>query len=104
MIINIVTQIVSNVIDHGMNAQEATNVPRIHHQHSPDVVRLERGVGEDRKRALEDKGHQCVWFRAMGSASTVVVRETGSSLLFEGAADPRRSLPGSASGLGHCKL
>src|SRR4030095_6290922 len=47
-IINTVLQIVSNVIDHGMNLQEAIDSPRIHHQWLPDEILGERaGVSRE---------------------------------------------------------
>ena len=30
-----------NVVDHGMNMQEAVNAPRIHHQWLPDQITVE---------------------------------------------------------------
>jgi AcrR family transcriptional regulator len=43
-IINIVLQVIMNVIDHKMNAAEATEAPRIHHQWLPDELRVEKGL------------------------------------------------------------
>ena len=41
-IINTVLQTILNVIDFGMNAQEAVDAPRFHHQWLPDRIRYER--------------------------------------------------------------
>jgi gamma-glutamyltranspeptidase / glutathione hydrolase len=41
-IITTVFQTILNVIDHGMNIQEAVAVPRIHHQWLPDILQFER--------------------------------------------------------------
>jgi len=58
-IINTVLQIISNVIDHGMNLQEAIDSPRIHHQWLPDKILDEPlGLSADTRRALEARGHQ----------------------------------------------
>ena len=43
MIINTVLQVIVNVIDYGMNLQQAINVPRFHHQWLPDEVFYEFG-------------------------------------------------------------
>jgi gamma-glutamyltranspeptidase / glutathione hydrolase len=36
-IITAVFQVISNVIDHGMDVGTAVHAPRIHHQHLPDA-------------------------------------------------------------------
>ena len=64
-IINTVLLTVPNVIDFGMNAQEAVDAPRFHHQWLPDEIRYERyGLSPDtvealaaaRPRAARDRG------------------------------------------------
>lgn len=58
-IINSVLQVIINVVDHGMNLQQAVNAPRIHHQWLPDVVKYELfGLAEDVRKSLEIKGHK----------------------------------------------
>jgi gamma-glutamyltranspeptidase/glutathione hydrolase len=57
-IINTVLQVILNVLDHGMNIQQAVNAPRIHHQWMPDTIRFEPfGIADDVRKALEAKGH-----------------------------------------------
>lgn len=90
-IINAVLQIVVNVIDHGMNIQQAIDAPRIHHQWFPDAVRFEPyGLSADTARALESRGHkleEATNPRNLASAEGVMVEEgTGIRL---GASDPR---------------
>jgi gamma-glutamyltranspeptidase/glutathione hydrolase len=41
-IITGVLQVIMNVIDHGMNIQDAVNMPRFHHQWSPDEILAEK--------------------------------------------------------------
>ena len=56
-IITTVFQVVMNVIDHGMNIQEAVAAPRVHHQWLPDVMRYERGgLAKDVVVNLERRG------------------------------------------------
>ena len=46
-----------NVIDHGMDIQEAVAAPRVHHQWLPDVLFSERlGLSADVKAALDQRG------------------------------------------------
>ena len=55
---NTVLQVVLNVVDHGMNLQEAVDAPRIHHQWLPDVIKYEKyGFAADVAAALEGRGH-----------------------------------------------
>ncbi|MEW6131163.1 MAG: gamma-glutamyltransferase [Acidobacteriota bacterium] len=57
-IINTVLQVVVNVIDYGMNIQEAIDAPRFHHQWMPDEIRYEPfGLNADTRKELERRGH-----------------------------------------------
>nr|WP_329605329.1 gamma-glutamyltransferase [Undibacterium fentianense] len=84
-IITTTLQIILNVIDHQMNAAEATIAPRIHHQWEPDTIRLERGFNADTLEILKQKGHQFSIGRSMGRTQTIKVTPEG----FEAYADPR---------------
>jgi gamma-glutamyltranspeptidase/glutathione hydrolase len=90
-IITTVLQMISNVIDHGMNIAAATAAPRMHHQWFPDLLRIEEGFSPDTHRILEARGHVLSQRSAMGSLQTVGIVDG----VFIGASDPRR--PGSAS-------
>jgi gamma-glutamyltranspeptidase/glutathione hydrolase len=58
-IINTVTQVIINIIDHGMNLQQAIDYPRIHHQWMPDEIRYEPfGLSPDVIKKLKDMGHK----------------------------------------------
>ncbi|MFN6964016.1 MAG: gamma-glutamyltransferase [Pyrinomonadaceae bacterium] len=58
-IITAVLQSVINVIDHGMNIQQALDAPRIHHQWLPDELLIEPfGLSPDTIRILEKYGHK----------------------------------------------
>ncbi len=58
-IITAVLQTIINMIDHGMNIQNAINAPRIHHQWFPDEILFEPyGMSPDTKIALEKLGHK----------------------------------------------
>jgi gamma-glutamyltranspeptidase / glutathione hydrolase len=86
-IITTVLQVVSNVIDHGMNIAEATEAPRVHHQWLPDELRVERGLSVDTIRLLQAKGHKVEVRQAMGSTHSIAVTKHG----FEGASDQRQA-------------
>ena len=84
-IITTVLQVMTNVLDLGMNVGEAVARPRLHHQWVPDQVGAERGVEPDVIRALEAAGHRVVIGRPWGSANSIMVTPDGMM----GAADPR---------------
>jgi gamma-glutamyltranspeptidase/glutathione hydrolase len=90
-IINAVLQVVINVVDHGMNIQQAIDAPRIHHQWFPDRVRFEPyGLSADTLRALESRGHkleEAISPRNIASAEGVMLEEVTNVRL--GASDPR---------------
>ena len=94
-IINTVFQIILNVIDHGLNVQEAVDAPRFHHQWLPDVLLFERhGLVRDVGEALRAKGHTLAERTSMGDAHTIYV-DPGTGMRL-GAGDPRQE--GSAVG------
>lgn len=85
-IISIALQIVLNIVDFGLNAAEAAEAPRIHHQWRPDQIDFERGISVDTLRLLEARGHKLRPTRAFGSAQTIH-RARG---ILMGAADSRQ--------------
>jgi gamma-glutamyltranspeptidase / glutathione hydrolase len=57
-ITNTVMQVITNVIDHGMNIQAAIDAPHIHHQWLPDqIVDEPMGLSPETRGALERRGH-----------------------------------------------
>lgn len=90
-IINTVLQVITNVIDYGMNVQQAIDSPRIHHQWLPDEIVWEPyGLSGDTQKALINRRHLLVKNpRYLGDAQGIMIEEkTGVRL---GATDPRRS-------------
>lgn len=85
-IINAVTQIISNTIDHNMNIAEATNQRRIHHQWIPDKLEVEPGFNRDTMYLLEKMGHNVQETFTMGSTQSIMLKDG----YFFGASDPRR--------------
>jgi len=85
-IITIVTEIILDIVDFGMNIAEATEAVRIHHQWLPDELQVERGLNPDTIRLLEALGHKVAVHDAWGSAQSIF-RESG---VLMGAADTRQ--------------
>ena len=90
-IINTVLQTILNVVDFKMNAQEAVDQPRIHHQWMPDEIRLEQGISPDTIELLRSMGHKVVPARSfIGEIAAIVARNDGQLAgWIEGAADGR---------------
>jgi gamma-glutamyltranspeptidase / glutathione hydrolase len=89
-IINTVLQVIVNVVDFGMNLQEAVDSPRFHHQWLPDKIAWEPfEFSRDTSEALEKVGYV---FAAkpdtMGDAEAIMVDPQSGARL--GASDPRR--------------
>jgi gamma-glutamyltranspeptidase/glutathione hydrolase len=87
---NTVLQVICNVIDHGMNLQEAIDAPRLHHQWVPDEILDEpRGLSGDTRRALEARGHKVATKpEYMGDVQGVMIEEKTNTRL--GASDARQ--------------
>jgi gamma-glutamyltranspeptidase/glutathione hydrolase len=52
-----VLQVLLNVVDFGMNIQDAIDRPRFHHQWKPDEISMEPGFSPDTIKLLESMGH-----------------------------------------------
>lgn len=84
-IITTVLQTVMNAIDHNMNPAESAAALRVHHQWTPDELRVEQGFNSDTARILEAQGHDVKVKASMGRTQTI--QRNGTSLW--GASDPR---------------
>jgi gamma-glutamyltranspeptidase/glutathione hydrolase len=87
-IISTVLLTLVNVVDYGMNPQQAVSAPRFHHQWLPDELFVEPAVPADVVRGLERRGHAVTVSERNWSAAQVIVvdPETGWHL---GGSDPR---------------
>jgi gamma-glutamyltranspeptidase / glutathione hydrolase len=72
-IINTVLETIVNVVDFGMNAQEAVDAQRFHHQWLPDEIRFEEnGISPDTLALLRQRGHKLVPVNMQGVAEVIV--------------------------------
>ena len=87
-IITTTLQVVSNVIDHGMNISQAVMAPRFHMQWIPDELRVEKyGLVRDVEDKLKAMGYEVVVRAPMGDVNAILVDpKTG---VVYGATDPR---------------
>lgn len=88
-IITTVFQVVSNVLDFGMNVAQAVLAPRVHHQHLPDRIWSEGdGLPAEVVEGLRALGH-AVQLREDLSGDVEAIRVLPDGTL-QGLADPRR--------------
>lgn len=99
-IITITLEAILNVIDHGMNIQEAVDAPRIHHQWLPDKVFMEPyALSPDTRKLLSAMGHNVqideswtIWGQATGilvGGESLSDIEAGGGARYNGAVDSR---------------
>jgi gamma-glutamyltranspeptidase/glutathione hydrolase len=107
-IITITLEAIMNVIDHGMDLQEAIDAPRVHHQWLPDKVHIEpRALSPDTLRLLAGEGYDVgidpdwtIWGEAAGilvGGGDLAEIEAGTGPRYTGAIDSRATA-GSAKG------
>lgn len=87
-----VPQIVMNIIDFGMDIQEAIAAPRISFV-EPDIIIIERGIDASVRDALKAMGHKIRVVNGIGNAHGLTIEYVSEDkkLRFKGAADPRGS-------------
>ncbi|MER9003113.1 MULTISPECIES: gamma-glutamyltransferase [unclassified Mesorhizobium] len=97
-IITITLEAIVNVIDHGMNIQEAIDASRIHHQWLPDTIYVEPfGLSPDTEKLLAGMGYHLdladsTWGQAAGilvGGKSLAEIEKGGGARYNGAIDSR---------------
>ncbi len=87
-IITTTAQIIMNVIDFGMEIEDAVETPRFHHQWLPDMIQFEENsFSFETIRNLESRGHSIKYLISIGEANCIQVEEG----LIYGSADSRRN-------------
>ncbi|MBM3520891.1 MAG: gamma-glutamyltransferase, partial [Alphaproteobacteria bacterium] len=73
-IISTVSEVILNVVDHGMTIQQAVNAPRVHHQWLPDQITIEPfALSADTRAKLEAMGHKLVEQSEWGAAEAILI-------------------------------
>ncbi|MBM3770895.1 MAG: gamma-glutamyltransferase [Acidimicrobiia bacterium] len=94
-IINTVLMTILNVVDFGMNAQEAVEAGRMHHQWLPNQITMERfAFSPETIASLKSLGHTIADTDRQGTAQVIVVGDNG---VLWGGVD-RRSPDSAAAG------
>ena len=90
-----VLQVILNVVDFGMNVQDAIDAPRVHHQWMPDRLSLERAISPDTVDLLKSRGYDVDYNAGVVLAQTAAIVSDGGWL--QGGSDGR-SAAGKAAG------
>ncbi len=88
-----VLQVILNVVDFGMNIQDAVDAPRIHHQWLPDRLMVEPGISPDTIAILRARGHDVEQTTSVAQVAAIVSDDGW----LQGASDGR-SAAGKAAG------
>jgi gamma-glutamyltranspeptidase/glutathione hydrolase len=90
-----VLQVILNVVDFGMNVQDAIDAPRVHHQWQPDKLSLERAVSPDTVALLKARGYDVDYAPGVVLAQVNAILSDGVWL--QGGSDGRSAM-GKAAG------
>ena len=97
-IITAVTHTILNVIDYGMNVQEAIDAPRFHQQWLPDLTNVDTfGLSPDSRKMLVEMGHKLGAPQPGSHLAAILVGAPSlggkpvANNRFYGANDPRRN-------------
>lgn len=82
-----VFQIITNIIDHGMDISDAVDAPRFHHQWLPDIISYEKEmIDSTTLESLKAMGHKMQKRASLGRVNAIMVMDDGTK---SGAADRR---------------
>ena len=87
-IISNVLQVFLDVFAFGLDPRAAVELPRVHHQWSPDELVVEAEVAPEVRAALAARGHKVVVSEAPTAVQMIRVRPDGK---LEAASDPRKN-------------
>ena len=75
-----VLQVILNVVDFGMNIQDAIDAPRVHHQWMPDRLSIERAISPDTVALLKARGYDVDYSPGVVLAQTAAIVSDGGWL------------------------
>ena len=81
-----VFQSLVDVIEFGMNAEDAVNKPKFHHQWMPDIIEVEADFPKETAEKLSSMGYKIVRRGGIGRTEMILISENGK---IEAVADKR---------------
>jgi len=90
-IVTATQQVAMNVLLHGMNASDAVAAPRIHHQGTPETLRIENvaPLAPELVDALTARGHEIESIHNVANVQVIQIEQTPERVL-RAASDPRK--------------
>ena len=76
-IITSVLQSIINVIDFGLSANDAVNLPKFHHQWQPDEILVEKAFPQNLRQQLTAMGYTIKETNAIGRTELILVKPNG---------------------------
>ena len=70
-----VTEVILDVIDFHLNAQDAVDLPRFHQQWKPDILYLQSGFSETSEEALKKMGYEVKPTGGVARVEAIVVKD-----------------------------
>jgi gamma-glutamyltranspeptidase / glutathione hydrolase len=70
-----VMEVILDVLDFHMNAQDAVDLPRFHHQWQPDILYLQNGFRQDTEAALTKMGYEVRSTDSIARVEAIVARD-----------------------------
>jgi gamma-glutamyltranspeptidase/glutathione hydrolase len=90
-IITTVFQVMTNILDRGIDPQTAVSLPRFHHQWLPDQLEVESAFPDEVRSEVAALGWHVQQVDTFGAADVILVDYTASGgRRIYGGADPRR--------------
>jgi len=74
-----VFQVISNMVDHGLDLKSAVDAPRFHHQWLPDIIYMEEnGFDQQTISELQAKGHEIKYREKIGQVNAIHIGVDGT--------------------------
>jgi gamma-glutamyltranspeptidase/glutathione hydrolase len=84
-----VFQTLVNILEFGMNAEDAVNKPKFHHQWLPDDIKVEKDFDATVKKQLEAMGYKVVTRGQIGRTEVILINTVNNKRVITAVGDKR---------------